>query len=111
MRYALLCAIVGAVCAVAPMSARAQTPPRFHNSSESSGVDSPRYSPPVDYRAADDYPRYRPLWTFYYYPRGIPQNLYDPKSPGYRYYPYYEYRSSYPQDQYDRSKVQRYPVR
>ena len=71
----------------------------------------PRYSPPVDYRAADDYPRYRPLWTFYYYPRGIPQNLYDPKSPGYRYYPYYEYRSSYPQDQYDRSKVQRYPVR
>jgi len=103
MRLALLLALTGAVCAIAPMFALGANPPRYHNATGSSGVDCPRYSPPVEYRA--------PLWTFYHYPRGIPRNLYDTKTPGYRYYPYSIYRSDYPRDHYDRNKSQRYPVR
>lgn len=113
MRPALLLAFMGAVCALAPLSTIAQNPPRYHVDTGASGRysdtgPSGRYSPPV----TDDCPRYySPLWTFYYYPRGVPQNLYDPKTPGYRYYPYFMYRSDYPRDHYDRTKSQRYPVR
>ncbi len=101
MRLALLCALVGVVCALAPTLAPAQTAPRFHGSSSSSSSSSSvtvRYVP------------YRPLWEFRYYPRGIPKS-YDPKTPGYRYYPYLPYRTDYPRDHYDRNKSQRYPVR
>lgn len=118
MRLALLLAILGAFIAPPVNHALAQTAPRFHNSSGASGDYAPRYSggdyaprpsPPVADEYSADYPR--PMWTFYEYPRGIPQNLYDPKTPGYRYYPYSTYRSYYPRDQYNRNKVQRYPVR
>ena len=106
MRLALLCAFLGAVCTLAPMSALAQTRPRYHNASGSSGVSAPRYSAPR-YSAPVVYP---PLWEFRYYPRGIPKG-YDAKKPGYRYYPYFRYRSSLPQGKYDRNKSQAYPVR
>ncbi len=69
---------------------------------------------------AADAPRYHesysagyqePLWKFYHYPRGIPKNLHDAKTPGYKYYPYAPYRTDYPGDNYNRNKSQRYPVR
>lgn len=101
MRLALLCAIAGAVCALAPMSALAQTAPRFHGSSGASMT----YAPPVDHGS------YTPLWVFYDYPRGIPKNKYDANTPGYRYYPYAPYRTSAPRDHYNRYKSQWYPVR
>lgn len=81
------------------MFALGANPPRYHNATGSSVT----YSPPVEYRA--------PLWVFYDYPRGIPENKYNPKTPGYRYYPYFRFRSDYPRDHYDRNKSQRYPVR
>jgi len=52
----------------------------------------------------------RPLWVFYEYPKGIPANKYDAKTPGYKYYPY-SYRTDYPRDGYNRNKSARYPVR
>ncbi len=89
MRLVFLLAFTGAFFALASMPALADNPPRYHiNRGE-----------------------YRPLWVFYDYPHGIPQNANDPKKPGYRYYPYYEHRSTPPQDRYDRRKPQRYPVR
>lgn len=48
----------------------------------------------------------RPLWEFRDYPNGV-----KPGASFYRYYPYSDFRSSYPRDSYDRNKVQRYPVR
>ena len=78
--------------------AMAQTAPRYHNSG---AVDSPRYSS-ADYGATYA----RPLWEFRDYPNGV-----KPGASFYRYYPYSDFRSSYPADSYNRSKVQRYPVR
>lgn len=116
MRAILL--TLAALLALAPLSARGQTP-IFHNSGASHGY-SPNYT--TSDSASDsttDAPRYhnycpsysRPVFTFYYYPKGIPSNLYDPKTPGYRYYPYHEFRSSYPTDSYNRNRSGRYPVR
>jgi len=103
MRLALVCAFLGAVCALAPISALARTAPRYH---DASGSDSGSASRAPACRVV--YPR--PLWEFRYYPRGIPKK-YSPKTEVYRYYPYFRYRTDYPRDRYDRNKSQPYPVR
>lgn len=87
MRYAILCL---ALLITAP--AMAQNAP--HNSG-------------ADYGATRRYSG-APLWRFTYYPE-MPKA--GERKSGYSYYPYAPYRSSYPADRYDRSKVQRYPVR
>lgn len=111
MRPLLLLAILAGFCALAPMSAHAKPAPRYHKSSKSKTVYAPSSSTPSSSTRARKYPQYTPLWEFTDYPKGIPKTRYDPKKPGYRYYPYSRYRTSPPQGHYNRYKRSRYPVR